>query len=160
MPHMKARGFTLVESMIGLVILSLGLLGAWAMLLSALRSHGDALYRTAATHLLRDMADRIRANPDAGALYDTRNERPATPACDDATPCDAAQTAAADIAWFTATASAAFPAEGLSTTIEYEPAIGPASTDRYSLFMNWRGPRDTESGNAVALQVLAQPVAG
>ena len=157
---MKARGFTLVESLIGIVILSLGLLGAWAMLLSALRSHGDALYRSAATHLLRDMADRIRANPAAGALYDTRHERPAPSSCEDATACDAAQTAAADIAWFTATAGAAFPAAGLSTNIAYAPAIGPASTDRYSLLVSWRGPRDAESGNVVALEVLAQPVAG
>jgi type IV pilus assembly protein PilV len=157
---MKARGITLVESMIGIIILSLGLLGAWAMLLSGLRSHGDALYRSAATHLLRDMADRIRANPAAGSLYDTRQERSAPAPCEDAAACDAAQTAAADIAWFTTTASASFPAEGLATNIAYEPAIGPASTDRYSLVLKWRGPRDTEGGNVVALEVLAQPVAG
>jgi len=156
---MKARGFSLVESLIGLVLLSMGLLGAWAVLLASLRSHGDALYRSSATTLLRDMADRIRANPTAGELYDTRREPVDAIPCDDSA-CDPAQIAAADLAWFSASASARFPGPGLSIRIEFEPAIGPASTDRYHLVLNWRGPHDGESGNAVVMQVLAPPVAG
>lgn len=157
---MKNRGFSLVESLVGLVVLSLGLLGAWAMLLSSLRSHGDALHRAAATNLLRDMGDRIRANPAAGVLYDTGHEPPGVEACAGDTRCDVAQTAAADLAHFALRASILFPAPGLSTRIEYEPATGPATTDRFHLVLEWKGPRDTGIGNAVALELLAQPVAG
>jgi type IV pilus modification protein PilV len=155
---LKARGFTLVESLVGLVLLSMGLLGAWAVLLSGLRSHGDALYRTTATSLLRDMGDRIRANPAAGALYDTRLEPVAAIPCESA--CDPAQTAATDLAWLSASANARLPAQALAVRIEFEPAIGPAATDRYYLALSWRGPRDADAGQVVALQVLAQPVAG
>lgn len=156
---MRCRGFTLVESLIGLLLLSVGLLGAWAVLLSGLRSHADALGRASAMSLLRDMADRIRANPAAGELYDTRREPVAAASCEDS-PCDPAQIAAADLAWWTTTARARFPAQQPATRIEYEPAIGPAATDRYLVVLQWRGVRDGESGNVVALQVLAQPVAG
>jgi len=157
---MKARGFSLIESLVGLVLLSLGLLGAWAMLLTALHSHGDALRRSVASQLLRDMADRIRANPAARALYDTRAAAPVVVECDLAAPCDPAQVAAADRAHFTAAALARFPADGLSTRIEYAPAIGPTDTDRYQLALAWRGPRDAEPVNVVTLVLLAQPVAG
>jgi len=157
---MKARGFALVESLVGLVLLSLGLLGAWAMLLAALRSHGDALHRSAATQLLLDMADRIRANPAAGALYDTRAAAPPAADCALAPPCDPAQVAAADRAHFAAAAARQLPSEGLSIRIEYAPATGPADTDRYQLMLGWRGPRDTGPGHVVTFVLLAQPVAG
>ena len=156
----RAQGFTLVESLISLVLLSLGLLGAWAMLLGALQSHGDARYRASATHLLRDMADRIRANPAARDRYDTRAVTSAEQACLPATPCEPAQIAAADLAYFSAAARALLPVGALITRIEYEPAIGPAAVDRYALAVEWRGPRDAEASNVVTLHLLATPVAG
>jgi type IV pilus modification protein PilV len=157
---MKARGFSLVESLVGLVLLSLGLLGAWAMLLTALHSHGEALRRATASQLLRDMADRIRANPTARVLYDTRAAAPAVVDCELAAPCDPAQIAAADRAHFTAAALSRFPADGLTSRIEYEPATGPTDTDRYQLALVWRGPRDPGPINVVTLVLLARPVAG
>jgi prepilin-type N-terminal cleavage/methylation domain-containing protein len=64
--RLKVRGFTLMESLIALLLLSMGLLGGGALLLEGLRAHGDALRRMAATRLVQDMADRIRANPGLG----------------------------------------------------------------------------------------------
>ena len=65
------RGFTLIETLVSLVVLSVGLLGAAALLLDNLRSHAGALRRVAALSLVRDMADRIRANPRGGVYYNT-----------------------------------------------------------------------------------------
>jgi len=72
----RARGFSMLEVLMALAVLSVGLLGAAAMLLDSLRVHGSALHRLGATQLARDMADRIRANPRARALYDTRSAAP------------------------------------------------------------------------------------
>ena len=74
------RGFTLVETLVSLVVLSVGLLGAAALLLDNLRSHAGALRRVAALSLVRDMADRIRANPHGGVYYNTRVPAPAASA--------------------------------------------------------------------------------
>jgi type IV pilus modification protein PilV len=156
----RAQGFTLVESLIGLLLLSLGLLGAWAMLLGALQSHGDARYRASATNLLRDMADRIRANPAARVRYDTRAGSLEVMDCAAASPCEPAAIAAADLAYFNATARALLPPMDLVTRIEFEPALGPAATDRYAIAVEWRGPRDSGASNIVTLQLLAEPVAG
>ena len=70
---LRARGFSMLEVLLALAVLSVGLLGAAAMLLDSLRTHGGALRRLGATQLARDMADRIRANPRARALYDSRS---------------------------------------------------------------------------------------
>lgn len=153
----RARGFTLVESLLALLLLSLGLLGAGAMLLGALRAHADARLARIATQLVRDMAERIRANPRAGALYAEGEGAPAT--CDAA--CDPAQRAASDIAHYTAAAHAAFPGAGTAAHIDFEPAIGPAAPDHYAISLQWHGPRDSEeTRNVVTLILLAQPVAG
>ncbi|HWN46655.1 MAG TPA: type IV pilus modification protein PilV, partial [Steroidobacteraceae bacterium] len=63
-----ARGFSMLEVLLALAVMSLGLLGAAAMLLDSVRIHGGALRRIAATQLARDMAERILANPRARAF--------------------------------------------------------------------------------------------
>jgi type IV pilus assembly protein PilV len=71
------RGFTIVESMIALLVLTIGMLGIAAMYLESLRSSRDALYYTHAVNLAADMADRIRSNREAiesyGFVMDTAN---------------------------------------------------------------------------------------
>jgi type IV pilus assembly protein PilV len=57
-----ARGFTLVESLVALLVLSIGLLGVAAMQLSSLQANNGAFQRSQATFLAQDIADRMRAN--------------------------------------------------------------------------------------------------
>lgn len=65
-----SRGFTLVESLVALVVLSIGMLGIAALHVEGLRSARTALTRTTAVTLASDMADRIRANRTATVEYD------------------------------------------------------------------------------------------
>lgn len=58
----KVSGFTLVEVLIALIVLSIGLLGIAAMYVETLRANRSALVRTQAIALASDLADRIRAN--------------------------------------------------------------------------------------------------
>ncbi len=66
----KSTGFSLIEVMIALVVLSLGLLGMALLQTSALRSGQAANYRSQATILAYDLADMIRANRLQAAGYD------------------------------------------------------------------------------------------
>jgi len=59
----KHRGFTLLEVLIALLVLSIGLLGLAALQTSGLRSNQMATMRTLATQIAYDMTDRMRANP-------------------------------------------------------------------------------------------------
>jgi type IV pilus assembly protein PilV len=57
-----ARGFTLVEVLIALVVLSIGLLGVAALQLTSLRTNSSAAMRSQATVLAYEIVDRMRAN--------------------------------------------------------------------------------------------------
>jgi type IV pilus assembly protein PilV len=59
----KQQGFTLLEVLIALLILSIGLLGLAALQTTGLRSNEMASMRTNSTMLAYDISDRMRANP-------------------------------------------------------------------------------------------------
>ena len=59
----RQRGFTLLEVLIALLVLSIGLLGLAALQTTGLRSNQMASMRTTSTHLAYDISDRMRANP-------------------------------------------------------------------------------------------------
>jgi type IV pilus assembly protein PilV len=67
--HAIAHGFTLIEVLVALVVMSVGMLGIAALYLEGLRAGRTAIYRTTAVNLAADMADRIRANQQAGNAY-------------------------------------------------------------------------------------------
>jgi type IV pilus assembly protein PilV len=56
------RGFTLLEVLIALLVLSIGLLGLAALQTVGMRSNQMANMRTLATQIAYDMTDRMRAN--------------------------------------------------------------------------------------------------
>ena len=58
-------GFSLIEILISLVILSIGFLGLAKLQLTSLRYSKSADYRSAAMWLAGDIIDRMRANQDA-----------------------------------------------------------------------------------------------
>jgi type IV pilus assembly protein PilV len=64
-----ARGFTLVEVLIALLVLSIGMLGIAALYLESLRASRSALVRTQAVTLAADIGDRIRANRNLVGAY-------------------------------------------------------------------------------------------
>lgn len=68
-PRSRVAGFTLVEALVALVVLSIGMLGIAALYVESLRAGREALTRSTAVMLAGDMADRIRANRDAGNAY-------------------------------------------------------------------------------------------
>jgi type IV pilus assembly protein PilV len=119
----KVRGFTLVEALVALVVLSVGLLGVAGMQLSSLQTNGTAFQRTQATFLAEDIADRMRANR-ANALAGAYNFAFGT-----ATPAVSAVTASNDInAWkgriaaVLAPASSGVAAEQPDAAIAVDPA--------------------------------------
>ncbi len=58
----QAGGFTLLEVLVAIVIVSIGMLGVAAMQLSTLKTADGSKYRSIALNLSSDMADRMRAN--------------------------------------------------------------------------------------------------
>lgn len=56
------QGFTLIEVLISVVVLSIGLLGLAGLQAASLQSNNNSISRSQAAILAYDMADRVRAN--------------------------------------------------------------------------------------------------
>jgi len=59
---MRQTGFTLLEVLVAMVVLSVGLLGLAGLMASSMRNSSGAYHRTQAVWLSYDIADRMRAN--------------------------------------------------------------------------------------------------
>jgi type IV pilus assembly protein PilV len=66
----RISGFTLVETMVALLVLSVGMIGVAALYGQALSASGTAGYRSQAIVLAGELADRIRGNRTARAAYE------------------------------------------------------------------------------------------
>ena len=63
------QGFSLVEVLIALIIMSVGMLGIAGLYVQSMQAGRTSLFRHHAVTLAGDVADRIRANPRAGVAY-------------------------------------------------------------------------------------------
>ncbi len=61
-PFRKEAGATLIEVLIAMVVLAIGLLGLAGLQATSIQSNHSAYYRSQATLLANDLADRMRAN--------------------------------------------------------------------------------------------------
>lgn len=61
----KSNGFTLLEVLIAVFLFSIGLLGLAAIQMAGLKDNQSAYFRTEATIMAYDMADRMRLNKSA-----------------------------------------------------------------------------------------------
>ena len=69
---MRQSGFTLLEVLIAILVLSIGLLGLAGLMASSMKNSHSAYQRTQATWLAYDIIDRMRVNRDV-AIASTNN---------------------------------------------------------------------------------------
>lgn len=72
-------GFTLLEVLVALLVLSVGLLGLAALQTFSLKLNHQAYERTQATLLIDDIIDRMRANPEGVAAGAYNSVGPGSP---------------------------------------------------------------------------------
>ena len=103
--HKRVRGFTLIEVLVALLVLSIGLLGIAGLQLSSVRDNHSAYLRTQASVLANDILDRMRANRTAfrNGSYDLDvSDSPSSPS-------SGASIAATDLYQWTQALSALLP---------------------------------------------------
>lgn len=140
-------GIAMLEALVALAILAGTLLGLLYMHVRSLADAEGALRRTQALHLIDDLAERVRSNPDAiGQLPGYRSEWGAAPAFEvdcDAQACDPGQLAKWDLAQWKANVARALPQGDASI---FEPAgLLPGTVARtLEVLVGWR----TRTGNS------------
>ena len=65
----RQAGFTLIEILIAVIVLSIGLLGVATLQLTSKRGNFEAMQRASATMYAEDLVERMRANPGALGEY-------------------------------------------------------------------------------------------
>ena len=95
----RAAGFTLLEVLVALVVLSIGLLGLSGLQATSLRNNHAAFLRSQATLLTNDIVDRMRANRDSATAGNYNIDYTGTPtAVSCVGSCSAVQVAQIDVA--------------------------------------------------------------
>lgn len=97
---MRHRGYSLIESMVAVVVIAVGFIGAARMQTLSLGMNNSSVNRTKAVLLVSAMEDRVRANIDGynNGYYSAMTSGSATdPGCTSST-CTSAQMATSDYA--------------------------------------------------------------
>ncbi len=127
----KNTGFTLIEVMVALAVLSIGMLGIASLFTQSLGATRTTQYRGQAINLLTDMADRIRVNRSAEAAYEGAG---ADNNCDPAggATCTPAEMAAHDLFVWGAQVQALLP--GGAWTVAHDGTTAPPT---YTITVTW-----------------------
>lgn len=132
----RQQGFTLVESLVALIVLSVGMLGIAALYVEGLKAGRTAIFRTTAVLLAADMIDRVRANPAARDDYELNG---ATSGCINGdVNCTATELAQEDrLVWETEVAER-MPS---GTEADIDVTLGVADPfDTYTITVTWPEP--------------------
>ena len=164
--HKTIAGFSLIEVLIALVILSVGLLGIAAMVSESLKSKDSSYYRTQALDFAAAILDRMRANHDqatAGAYdvnYGGTGSNGSAPSDNCTTTiCSPAQIASVDLAQWQSEISNALPAISNSA-----PAAGSITTTtvaqmtQVNISIKWNDKRANQAVGSAASSVAAAAV--
>lgn len=143
----RVAGASLIEVLVAILVVSLGILAMAGLLGVATRFGKTTEFRSVATLLAADMADRMRANYTGRANYFLNNATlalgaPAAVACANPAACTAAEMSAVDLAAWQATLYKSLP-NGTGY-------ISPSDADStlFDLWVIWRDP-DAEGTNVV-----------
>ncbi len=141
-------GFGLVESLVALVVVSVGMIGIAVLYGQGLGASRTALNRTQAVNLAADMADRVRSNRRGGASYGGAG---ADNNCEAGgnTDCTTAQLAAHDVWEWETQVDALLP--GGVGTVEYAGTTPPT----YTIRVLWQEPVGGAQEVEIAVRVPA-----
>lgn len=131
----KQSGFTLIETLVAMVVLAVGMLGVAALYIEGLRSGQASVSRTTAVNLAADMADRIRANPTVPASYAGGGPGVNNNCVNGPAACTPAQVAAEDWFWWRQDVQNRLP-QGAVALVFSAPIVAPPMT-QYDVLLVW-----------------------
>ena len=129
-----SRGFTLLEVLVALVVISVGMLGIAVLYVEGLKAQRTSIFRTSAVNVVAEMADRIRANPTATVAYQGAS---ADNGCTNGVAdCTAAQMAAEDLLILDQNIANRLPAGADGTVVVTNLGI----ITQYVITVTWQEP--------------------
>ena len=129
----KQKGFSLIEVLIAMVIMSVGMLGIAGMFVRSMQAGRTSMFQHHAVTLAGDVADRIRANPRATIAYmgvGANNN-----CVDGGIDCNPGELAANDIFLWDQQAAATLPNGAVN--VQFNGGVTPPT---YQIQVSWNEP--------------------
>ncbi len=165
-PTTRQQGFTLMEVLIAVVVLSIGLLGLAGLQAAGLRNNQHSYFRSQSVLIASDIADRMRANLPAvlNGAYDqgAGAAAAAKAACTTTTGCTSADMASNDLAEWNQDIATRLPAGEAVVCLDSTPNDGTGTANAacdgagtlYAIKIWWD---DDRSGNTTLFATSFQP---
>ena len=149
------KGFSLVEVLIALIIMSVGMLGIAGLYVQSMQAGRTSMLRHHAITLAGDVADRIRANPTAGAAYSGPGDNTINCMVQGAN-CISIDMAAYDIALWKAQAQDFLPpmADGSE---QVEVLFFPGALPSYQITIRWDEPTPDNIPPSYSITIPVNP---
>jgi len=147
----KDRGFTLLEALLGFLVLSVGMLGIASLQAISLKAGKTSVYGSVAMMKVEELFESMRVNPSPAALsaYAAAGAGPgANNNCTGAVVCSAVQLAQDDIYWWKKNLSAGLPSTA-TTSVSYVAATAPSKMAQVTINVSW-DERNKTAGGSVA----------
>lgn len=148
LPNRKVDGFSLVEVLVALVVVSVGMLGVAGLYVNGLQAGRIAMFSHQAVTLAGDVADRIRANPRAGAAYEGNGPGVNHNCVAGGLDCDEAEMAATDTFLWQQQAQDVLP-EG-RVNVQFN---GGANPPEYTINVSWDAPGEERPDFEITIPV-------
>lgn len=147
----KNRGFSLLEAIIGFLVLSIGMIGIASLQAVSLKSGKTSVYGSVAMMKVAELFESMRTNSTENALttYEAAGTGTGTNNnCTDITVCTDIQLAQEDIYWWKKNLQAGMPG-AVTTVVTYTAAVAPSKMATMKIDVNW-DERDKENSGSVA----------
>ncbi len=140
----------MVEMLVALVVLGVGMLGVASLFATSLRSGASAISRMQAVNLANDLADKIRANPNAGAAYKgAAANNDCVGGAIGAKSCDPATLAASDLYLWNQQIAAVWPGASATGSVNVDTTTTPFT---YTITVSW-SEREGQQNYTLKVQI-------
>ncbi len=152
----SSRGFTLLEALIGFLILSIGMLGIASLQAISLKSGKTSVYGSVAMMKVDELFESMRANPSATALtaYAAAGADPGIDHGCAINACDEVMLAQEDVFWWKQNLTAGLPDTATTAVSIVTIAPPPSNLVTVRIDINWN-EQDKDAAGSVAKSFTA-----
>jgi len=141
----KNRGFTLLEALIGFLILSVGMLGIASLQAISLKAGKASVYGSVAIMKVDELFESMRVNPSVLASYAGAGE---DHLCTGEKVCTPVELAEEDVFWWKSNLKAGLPAAA-TTAVTLLPEVAPSKMATVNVSVSWNERNKDSTGSVL-----------
>lgn len=145
----NSKGFTLLEALLGFLILSIGMLGIASLQAISLKAGKTSVYGSVAMMKVEEILESMRANPSALATYVSAGGGAFKNCVGGAKNCNAAELAEEDLFWWNKNLAAGLPGvvgTNITTSIVLTAATSPSNMANIAVSVSWLERKQDAAG--------------